>query len=92
MGVLAEKQGSSMNIYTIRFKCQCPSDAASILYIAKIKSQETIMVEDLIKFAEGFSLADAYHEIIADKMIERFPSTHQIITAVHQGVKVKTVR
>lgn len=77
-----------MNQYTIKFSATCPNDGAVIQYTMVVESNETIMVEDLIRSVRD--LTD-YQEIIADSLFEQFGGK-QIITGIHQGIKVVTRR
>ena len=78
----------NINTYTRRFTVKCPNDDAMIDYTLMIQSDKLIMVEKIKSSIDGIS---GYHEIIADILHETLGG-RQVITAVHQGVEIKTVR
>ncbi|TFF38128.1 hypothetical protein [Pseudomonas sp. RIT623] len=80
---------TSLNIYRHNFTAVCPSDAEVILYSLEIRSKAMIRVEH-IKTATAL-IKQGWHEQIADDLAERFGGD-QVIKAVHQGVKIETVR
>ena len=77
-----------MNQYTIKFSATCPNDDAAIQYTLVIESNETVMVEDLLRSVRD--LTD-YQEAIADSLFEQFGGK-QTMTGTHQGVKIVTRR
>lgn len=78
-----------MNTYTYRFEVSCPNNGERIAYQAEINVNRTIMAENIAGFFS--SLTSAYHEEIAESAYEAFGG-HQIISAHHHGVDVKTER
>ena len=77
------------NIYEAKFVAECPSDGEKIEYTTRIAAQKLIRVEDINDFVR--KIAKGYHEDIADKLFTRFGGM-QCISAVHQGVKILTMR
>lgn len=78
-----------MNIYTHTFAATCPSDGETIIYTLEIRSLKMIHVEH-IKVATAL-IKKGWHEQIADRLSESLGG-EQTITAIHQGVHLKTVR
>lgn len=78
-----------MNIYRHTFTAVCPSDFEVIVYSLEIRSLAMIRVEH-IKTATAL-IKQGWHEQVADQLAERFGGD-QVITAVHQGVEIETVR
>lgn len=78
-----------MNKYTYEFYNTCPNDKERIEYCLVVESDEVIMCERIV---EACVLMDSlYHETIADNLFTEFGGK-QVITAIHQGVKVETFR
>jgi hypothetical protein len=77
-----------MNIYEHSFAATCPNNGLSIGYKLRIKTSGIIMVEDII---EACKVDSEFHEKLADKLHSKFGGK-QIITAVHHGVKIKSIR
>ena len=78
-----------MNIYTHTFAAVCPSDGETIIYTMEIRSIAMIRVEH-IKTATAL-IKKGWHEHIADRLSESLGG-EQTITAVHQGVHIRSVR
>ena len=78
-----------MNIYKTRFEVSCPNNGERICYQVEIRSDCTIMVENIAGFFA--SLYSEYHEAIADSAYERFGG-YQVIRAHHHGVDIETRR
>ena len=78
-----------MNTYTSKFIVKCPMDDDSIEYTLVLESESMIMVEDINRATD--IKTGAFHESIADGLFALLGG-RQTITAVHQGVEVKTVR
>jgi hypothetical protein len=78
-----------MNTYRYPFVVECPNDRTPILYHLTIKTDATILAEDIIAATKG--LRAVLHEQIADALAKKFGGD-QTITAVHQGVTVETLR
>jgi hypothetical protein len=76
-----------MNIYRHTFTCQCPSDGEMVGYSLEIRSSKMIRVEDILSACD---VGPHYHEDLADKL--RALGGEQVLTAVHQGVSVRTER
>lgn len=79
-----------MNRYEHTFAATCPSDGASVIYHLTLKSEETVIVEDIIAFCANFDGAQ-YHETIADALATRFGGK-QKVRALHQSVHITTTR
>lgn len=77
------------NIYRLQFVSICPADGNSVIYSLEIRSKSMIRVEH-INLAVSLEKS-AYHEDIADRLYARFGGD-QILTAVHQGIEIETVR
>lgn len=78
-----------MNIYTTKFVLTCIVNQKPVEHFLTISTQEVIVVEDLISFIK--SLEPAFHEIIADKLAEKFGGKQTLI-ANHHGVTISTER
>lgn len=78
-----------MNIYNYQFGVRCPNDGELIVYDLTIESANKIMVEHIKSTC--LMLRNSYHEDIADILFKQFAG-QQTITAVHQGVSIKTIR
>jgi len=78
-----------MNFYTYGFTTKCPNNSHYIYYTFKLEINKTVMVEDIIKKCSEFK--EEYHEDIADNLFRVFTGK-QTLTAVHQNVKIKTLR
>lgn len=78
-----------MNIYQHSFVAQCPSDGEQIVYSIEIRSQAMIRVER-IRTATAL-IKRGFHEQIADVLHEQLGGEQRII-AVHQGIRIETVR
>ena len=78
-----------MNTYETTFTVKCPNDDDSIDYTLRLRSDSTIWVEDINRATD--IKTGAFHESIADGLYALLGG-RQVITAVHQGVKIKTVR
>ncbi len=76
-----------MNIYTLKFSCDCPNNGISIDYALKIKTNFIIQVEEIKQKA---LIAKGYHENMADCLAEL--GGYQTLKAMHHGVTIKTVR
>lgn len=77
-----------MNEYEYRFTAKCPNNQTAILYNLRLLSSVTVMVEAII---DACRFDDAFHEDIADLLYTRLGGK-QIITALHDSVKIKTKR
>jgi len=77
-----------MNEYKYRFATKCPNNGSDIWYTLRLWSATTVMVEKII---ESCRIDTSYHEDIADLLHAEFGG-RQIITAVHDSVKIKTKR
>lgn len=77
------------NIYTVEFFSKCPANNIRIHYKLTIKTENTIVVEDLL--ASVSSLEKAFHENIADDLFRIFGG-HQTLEAEHHGVLITTQR
>lgn len=77
------------NKYTYRFNVKCPNDNKIICYKVKIKTNELIFVEDIVKKCK--SIETGFQEDIANQLMMEFGGV-QTITAVHNGVSVRTFR
>lgn len=64
-------------------------NAKVIKYRLKIKSAEVILVEGIV--AECQSIAEGYHETIADRLFAKFGG-QQTLKAQHHGVDIKSKR
>lgn len=78
-----------MNRYTTIFFSKCPANNLRIKYELVIETHSTIFVEELLSFLSSFVVA--YHENIADKLIEQFGGK-QTLKAWHHGVLIETQR
>lgn len=78
-----------MNKYTYIFVSHCPNNDRAITYRLKIKTNQVIMVEDII--AACAEHPRGFHEAIADDLHRRF-SGKQKLKAYHHGVKIRTKR
>lgn len=78
-----------LNIYRHTFAAVCPADSETIIYRLEIRSLAMIHVEH-IKTATAL-IKKGWHEQIADRLSESLGGD-QVITAVHQGVEIETVR
>ena len=78
-----------LNIYEHTFSAICPADGETIIYRLEIRSSAMIHVEH-IKTATAL-IKKGWHEQIADRLSESLGG-EQTIIAVHQGVKIETVR
>lgn len=78
-----------MNTYNYNFPVICPNDGELIVYNLTIESEKKIMVEHIK--SSCIMIKEKYHEDIADILSAQFTGKHTI-TAVHQGVSIKTVR
>lgn len=77
-----------MNTYRYQFVAKCPRDDRRIVYSLTIKSDDTIMAEDIVSATSGLT---GFQEEIADSLSRRFGG-NQTIVAVHSGVEVETLR
>lgn len=78
-----------MNIYRHQFKAQCPNNGARITYELELTTARVVPVEQITQVCS--ELAPAYHEEIADFLIDRFGGG-QVIRAHHHGVDIETRR
>ena len=78
-----------MNTYTTEFFTNCPNNGLRIKYRLRIEKQETIPVEQIIAKVE--SIAEGYHEDIADDLLLSFGGA-QTLVADHHGVNIETTR
>lgn len=78
-----------MNTYTTKFVLTCVVNQQQIEHFLTISTQDVIVVEDLISFIKN--LEPAFHEIIADKLAEKFGGKQTLI-ANHHGVTITTER
>ncbi len=78
-----------MNTYTTKFVVTCVVNQKPVEHFLTISTQEVIVVEDLLFFVKN--LEPAFHEIIADKLAEKFGGK-QILVANHHGVTISTER
>lgn len=78
-----------MNIYSYEFAVKCPNDGELIVYKLNIETRKKIMVEHIKNSC--LMVRESHHEDIADLLSGQFPGDHTI-TAVHQGVSIKTIR
>jgi hypothetical protein len=78
-----------LNEYQHTFVATCPNDGDQIIYSLTIKTPKTIMVEH-IKTATAL-IKKGIHEYIAEDLFLRFGG-EQELTAVHQGVRIKSLR
>lgn len=79
-----------MNIYRHNFIAACPNNGKQIAYALEIQSETMIHVEKITVACALWN--PAFHEKIADALIEQFPGTHQVLTAHHHGVDIETRR
>ncbi|AOR76511.1 hypothetical protein [Novosphingobium resinovorum] len=77
-----------MNIYVHRFTSKCPSNGALISYKLEIRSNDVIMVEEIIT---ACAVESTYHESLADILYARFGGQQSMI-AFHHGVCIQTFR
>lgn len=81
-----------MNIYTIQFHANCPTNGVRIAYSLRIESQVLIPVEQIVAAVEAIESGDrVFHEEIADRLAAQFPGEHRL-SAHHHGVGIETVR
>lgn len=80
---------TASNTYRHTFIAVCPADGESIVYQLEICTQDMIRVEH-IRTATAL-IKRGFHEQIADDLFQRFGG-RQVITAVHQGVSLESVR
>lgn len=78
-----------LNIYRHTFSAICPADGETIIYRLEIRTASMIHVEH-IKTATAL-IKKGWHEQIADRLSESLGGD-QVITAIHQGVEIGTVR
>lgn len=78
-----------MNIYTATFSARCPVNDAVIWYTLRIETSGRLLVEAIKAQLEH--VAPAFHEDIADAMLEKFGG-QQTMTATHHGVHIETRR
>jgi len=81
-----------MNSYFKKFLVKCPNDSDSIEYTLTIESDHMIMVEDINEVLETFTKSETgeFHEDMA-LFIHNEITGRQVLTATHQGVRVRTV-
>lgn len=79
-----------MNQYTYKFKCECPNNKQMIDYKLVIKTEKTIMVEDIVNHVLA-ECSEGYHENIADDLFCSFGGD-QYLVAMHHGVLIETWR
>lgn len=80
-----------MNMYTRTFAVTCPNNGEAIIYTLQITvpAARMIPVEHIVTACALHK--KGYHEAIADDLYARFGG-HQVMTAHHHGVDLKTVR
>ena len=78
-----------MNRYDHTFSAICPSDGATIIYHLRLKTEATVLAEDIIATCQF--TAPKYHEALADELLAKLGG-RQRITAMHQGVFITTTR
>lgn len=78
-----------MNIYRYQFVAHCPNNARPIMYSLEIETAEVVHVEHIVTACALFE--SAYHEEIADALVERFRGKHTL-RAHHHGVDIETRR
>ncbi len=79
-----------MNKYTVFFDCECPNNKKTIKYKLVIKTNEIIMVEDLMNHLLK-ECSEGFHENIADDLFCSFGG-EQYMIANHHGVQIETFR
>ncbi len=78
-----------MNTYRTKFFAVCPVNSARIEYALQIKTDQRLMVEDLI---DAVTLIErGFHEDIADQLHREFGGVQTLI-AEHHGVQIETIR
>ena len=79
-----------MNRYQLSFSARCPVNGRAVRYDVTVEtpSGRTIMVEDL---QAACAVEETLHEPLADALFVRFGG-RQVITALHHGVRITTVR
>lgn len=81
-----------MNIYTMQFHANCPTNGIRVPYSLRIETRELIPAEQLVAAVEAIECGERrYHEEIADQLAEQFPGEHRL-SAHHHGVGIETVR
>lgn len=81
-----------MNIYTIQFHANCPTNGVRIGYTLRIESQVLIPAEQIVAAIEAIESGErVYHEEIADRLAAQFPGEHRL-SAHHHGVGIETIR
>ncbi len=78
-----------MNTYTTKFLLTCIVNQKPVEHFLTISTQRVIVVEELLFFIKN--LEPAFHEIIADKLAEKFGGK-QTLVANHHGVTISTER
>lgn len=78
-----------MNVYSTEFFSSCPNNGIRIRYRMTIKTRKVLSVEAILAKVE--SLAEGYHEEIADDLFASFGGI-QTLTADHHGVTIETTR
>lgn len=77
-----------MNTYKTKHTGQCPNNGDADYYDITIKSEETIMVEDINK-ALGSAPKEIYQEGLVHFLRKTLPMAKSIkVVGDHQGVKV----
>jgi len=78
-----------LNTYTTKFLLTCIVNQKPVEHFLTISTQRVIVVEELLFFIKN--LEPAFHEIIADKLAEKFGGK-QTLVANHHGVTISTER
>ena len=78
-----------LNFYKVKFFCECPNNRVRIEYTLQIETDETLSVELIIE--QVTDLDPHFHEELADVFLSKFGGT-QMLTAMHHGVEIKTIR
>lgn len=79
----------SWNVYEAHFVAECPADGEQIDYTVRIATRSMIRVEEIN--AHLSTVNRGFHEAIADDLHAKFGGM-QVMQAVHQGVKILTMR
>lgn len=87
--MIAATPSKSMNTYKFRFFSRCPTDGDTVSYTLTIEALHTIKAEDIRSACAEWP--DGFHEVIADALRDKLGG-RQVITAVHRGVQITTVR
>lgn len=79
-----------MNIYELTHRTPCPNGGLMDAYAIKIESEQTIMVEDILK-AMKEAPSPTFQEALADWLRNQL-GARITITGIHYGIKITCLR